>query len=71
LGVTLAEMALGFQTPISPVGMGIPRDIVPNDSYGAAHFNNIIKRMTNVVAQRRYQSMTEVENDLRAAAALV
>jgi serine/threonine-protein kinase len=70
LGVTLAEMAIGFQTPISPVGVGIRQDIVPNDSYGAAHFNAVIKKMTDVMAQRRYQTMAEVESAMRTAESL-
>ena len=60
LGLMLAEMAKGSRVEIIPPFCGIRQDVVANDSVGAMNFNAIIKKMTQMYAINRHQSMAEV-----------
>jgi len=71
LGVMLAELASGHQVPLAMgyAGSGIGVDVVVANSKGAKLFNDIIKKMTEFLASRRIQSMTEVAQQLRLSVA--
>lgn len=68
LGLMLAELIHGSQLPIT-LGMGIQQDVVANKSRGARMLNELIKTMTDLLPQKRVQTMAEVAQRLRAAAA--
>jgi len=69
LGLMLAELIRGSQYPIT-VGMGIQGDVVVGNSQGARLLNEVVRLMTDVLPGKRIQTMTEVAQYLRQAAAL-
>jgi serine/threonine protein kinase len=68
LGVVLAELASGHAVPISPVGIGIQRDVVVGGDWAGQHFNATVRRMTAFSPPSRFQSMSDVAQTLRLLA---
>jgi serine/threonine-protein kinase len=64
LGVILAELMGGRAHPISPVGVGIQRDVVQGTDWVSQTFNAIVRKMTAFNAASRYQTMGEVAQAL-------
>jgi serine/threonine protein kinase len=69
LGLMLAELIRGSQFPIT-VGMGLQADVVVANSQGARMLNKVVRLMTDVHPAKRIQTMKEVAQYLRQAAAL-
>ena len=69
LGMLTAELVLGAQAAILHQGAGLAADIATEASYGAQDFNRLLRVMTSVLPQKRPQTMGDVADSLRAAAA--
>lgn len=70
LGMMLAELVSGGQVPIPYVGSGITNDVVVTVDYGTELLNQAVRKMTFMLPLHRYQSMYDVANALRTAAAM-
>ncbi|MDI1433224.1 serine/threonine-protein kinase [Polyangium sorediatum] len=68
LGIMLAELLTGRQTPINPVGGGIRLNVLAGYTEHEQRFNALIQRMTYVVPSGRPSSMAEVATELWALA---
>jgi serine/threonine protein kinase len=64
LGLILAELVVGYRLPLTPPFSGIRQDVLVASTPQASYFNQTIRRMTNLFAYARHQSMVDVENDL-------
>ncbi|MCG3173135.1 MAG: Serine/threonine-protein kinase PknD [Myxococcota bacterium] len=60
LGILLAELATGVQNQLKYVGGGIQENIVNHTSFRASKFNTLIQKMTQLLPERRLQTMREV-----------
>ena len=70
LGMTLGELAFGSPPELRNIGFGIEHDVLHGNTIANRHFNDIIRRMTNLVRERRYANMVAVEYALRTVLSL-
>lgn len=66
LGLILAEIVSGFRLPIRPPFSGIHQDVLTPLTIQSSYFNQVIRKMTSLIATQRHQSMQQVEADLDA-----